>query len=271
MSLHKTKEVTTMLLEGKTALITGGGKGIGKAIALAFAKEGADVSVAARTESELNAVAKEIEDMGKKSLAIVTDLSRPDQIINMVDKTMDKFGRIDVLVNNSGIEGPFLPVKDMDLDGWNYTLAVNLTGAMLAAKHVLNSSMLGKGKGVIINISSIMGRKGAATRSPYNVTKFGMIGLTQNLAFELGRLGIRVNCIAPGAVEGDRVDRVINAMGKGVGMTYEDVVAMLNTRVALGRMVTAGEVASLAVFLASDMSGGITGQTINCCGGNEMN
>lgn len=260
-----------MILQGQTALITGGGKGIGKSIAMAFAREGADVSLAARTEPELKAVAEEIESMGQKSLAVVTDLADTDQITNMVDRTMDTFGQIDILVNNSGIEGPIMPVKDMDLKAWNHTMAVNLTGAMLAAKHVLNSSMISRQKGTIINVSSLMGRRGAATRSPYNATKFGMIGLTQSLAFELGGMGIRVNCIAPGAVEGDRIDRVINAMGKGFGLSYDEVVAMVNSRVALGRMVTPEEVASLALFLASDMSSGITGQTINCCGGNEMN
>jgi NAD(P)-dependent dehydrogenase (short-subunit alcohol dehydrogenase family) len=260
-----------MQLEGKTALITGGGKGIGKAIALAFAGEGANISIAARTEPDLKATALQVEQMGRKSLAIVTDLADPDQISAMVDKTMDKFGKIDILINNSGIEGPITPVANMDLDAWNQTLAVNLTGAMLSAKQVLNQSMIPRKSGAIVNISSLMGRKGAATRSSYNATKFAMIGLTQSLAFELGGLGIRVNCIAPGMVEGDRIDRVINAMGKGLGLTYDEAVAMLNSRVALGRMVKPEEIASLAVFLASDKSGGITGQTINCCGGMEMN
>lgn len=260
-----------MQLEGKTALITGGGKGIGKAIALAFAGEGANVSIAARTEPDLKATTLQVEQMGRKSLAIVTDLADPDQISAMVDKTMDTFGQIDILINNSGIEGPMTPVASMDLDAWNQTLAVNLTGAMLSAKQVLNRSMIPRKSGAIVNISSIAGRKGMATRSPYNASKFAMIGLTQSLAFELGGLGIRVNCIAPGMVEGDRIDRVINAMSKGLGLTYDEAVAMLNSRVALGRMVKPEEVAALAVFLASGKSGGITGQTINCCGGMEMN
>ena len=251
-------------------MITGGGKGIGKSIALAFAREGADVSVAARTKTELRVVSEEIKAMGRKGFAVVTDLAHPDQVENMVNKTRDALGRIDILVNNSGIEGPIMPVKDMDLEAWNHTVAVNLTGAMLAVKHVLNSGMAERKNGTIVNVSSLMGRKGAATRSPYNSTKFGMIGLTQSLAFELGPLGIRVNCIAPGAVEGDRIDRVLNAMGKGLGLSYDQVVAMVNSRVALGRMVKPEEIASLALFLASDMSSGMTGQTINCCGGNEM-
>jgi NAD(P)-dependent dehydrogenase (short-subunit alcohol dehydrogenase family) len=260
-----------MQLEGKFAIVTGGGKGIGKAIALAFAQEGADVAIAARTEADLTAVVSEIEKTGRKGLAIVTDLADQKQVETMVDKTMAAFGKIDILVNNSGIEGPIVSVADMDLDAWNNTLAVNLTGAMLSAKHVLTRSMIPEKSGVIINVSSIAGRKGSATRSPYNATKFGMIGLNQSLAFELGPLGIRVNCIAPGMVEGDRIDRVINAMSQGMGLSYNETVAMINSRVALGRMVTPEEVASLALFLASDNSSGITGQTINCCGGLEMN
>ncbi len=260
-----------MQLEGKTALVTGGGKGIGKAIAMAFAREGADISIAARTEADLTAVALEVEKMGRKGLAIVTDLADPNQVKAMVDKTMDIFGKIDILVNNSGIEGPIVSVADMDLEAWKHTLAVNLTGAMLSAKHVLTRSMIPKKSGVIINVSSLMGRRGAATRSSYNATKFGMIGLNQSLAYELGPLGIRVNCIAPGMVEGDRIDRVINAMSTGMGLSYDEAVAMINARVALGRMVKPEEIASLAVFLASDNSSGITGQTINCCCGLEMN
>jgi NAD(P)-dependent dehydrogenase (short-subunit alcohol dehydrogenase family) len=259
-----------MLLEGKKALITGGGKGIGKSVALMFAREGADVCVAARTEPDLTDVAKEINAMGRKGIAVKTDLADPGQIKTMVDKTMEAFGQIDILVNNSGIEGPIVSVSEMDLDAWNHTLAVNLTGSMLCAKHVLNQSMLPRKKGTIINVSSLMGRRGAATRSPYNSTKFAVIGLTQSLALELGRIGIRVNCIAPGAVEGDRIERVIDGMGKSLGVSRNELLGVINSRVALGRMVKPEEVASLALFLASDMSGGITGQTINCCGGNEM-
>ena len=259
-----------MQLAGKVAIVTGGGKGIGRAIALTFAKEGADVVVAARTESDLKEVTFEIEKLDRKSLSIVTDLSIPEQVEVMVEKTVEKFHKVDILVNNSGIEGPMMNVLDMDLEGWNQTLAVNLTGAMLGAKHVLNKSMLNRQRGSIINISSISGRKGPATRSPYSASKWGMIGFSQSLAFEVGRNGIRVNCIAPGLVEGDRIDRVIRVMSKSFGMTYEQAIETINARTALGRMVKPEEVAALAVFLASDQSSGITGQTINCCGGLEM-
>lgn len=257
-------------LDGKVAVITGGGKGIGRAISLAFASEGADVVVAARTESALKEVASEIEAMGRKSLVVVTDLTDPEQVLVMVDRTLEKFGKVDVLVNNSGVEGPIVNVADMDLEGWNETLGVNVTGAMLAAKHILKKSMVPRQSGVIINISSVSGRQGLATRSPYCVSKWGIIALTQCLALEVGRSGIRVNCIAPGLTEGERIDRVLQVMSKNIGSTYEQAVKTFNARTALGRMVKPEEVAALAVFLASEKSSAITGQTINCDAGLEM-
>lgn len=259
-----------MQLADKVAIVTGGGKGIGRAISLAFTQEGADVVVAARTESALREVASEIEAMGRKSLAIVTDLTIPEQTLAMVERTMEKFGRVDILVNNSGLEGPIVNVADMDLEEWNQTLALNLTGAMLSAKHVLKQSMIPRKSGVIINISSVAGRRGPAMRSSYSSTKWGIIGFTQSLASEVGRYGIRVNCIAPGLVEGERIDRVLKGMGKNLGMSYEQAVEIINARTALGRMLKPEEVAALAVFLASEQSSGITGQTINCDAGLEM-
>ena len=260
-----------MLLEGKTAIVTGGGVGIGKAIALGFAKEGADVVVASRTESALKEVAKEIESMGRKSLAVVTDLLLPEQPVEMIDKVLGEFGKVDILVNNSGAEGPMLPVAEMELKGWNDHLAVNLTGTMLCCRYVLQKSMIPRKSGNIINISSAAGRRGLATRSPYSSSKFAIIGLTQSLALEVGRYGIRVNAIAPGAVEGERIRRIFESYAKNAGVTYDQIVENSNMRSALGRMVKSEEVASLAVFLASEQSSGITGQTINIDAGMNFN
>ncbi len=259
-----------MNLEGKVAIVTGGGKGIGRAISLAFAREGADVVVAARTESALKEVASGIEAIGRRSLVVVTDLSYPEQSLAMVDRTLEKFGRVDVLVNNSGIEGPMMNVTEMDLEGWNYMLAVNLTGTMLSAKYVLDKSMVPRQSGVIINISSTSGRKGPANRSAYSSSKFGMIGFTQSLASEVGRYGIRVNCIAPGPVEGDRIERVLGHASGTSGPALEQVMRAMSARLPLGRMVKPEEVAALALFLASEQSSGITGQTINCDAGLQM-
>jgi NAD(P)-dependent dehydrogenase (short-subunit alcohol dehydrogenase family) len=260
-----------MLLEGKIAIVTGGGYGIGKAIALALAHEGADVVLASRTESALKKTAQEIEALGRRSLAIVTDLLQPDAPAALVSKTLDKFGKIDILVNNSGTEGPINPVAEMDLKGWNDLLAVNLTGAMLCSRYVLEKSMIPRKSGVIINISSAAGRRGLATRSAYSSSKFALIALTQSLASEAGRYGIRVNAIAPGAVEGERIKRVLSIAAKNMGVSYEQVVAGSNARSALGRMVKPEEVADLVIFLASDKSAAITGQTINIDAGANFN
>ena len=259
-----------MQLEGKVAVITGGGRGIGQAIALTFAKEGADVVVAARTGADLKKVTAEIEPTGRKCLAIVTDLAVPEQLRAMVDRTLETFGRVDVLVNNGGIAGPAVSVADMELEGWNQTLAVNLTGAMLCAKYILKDDMIPRKSGNIINISSISGRMGHPNRSPYSASKWGLIGLTQSLAREVGQYGIRVNCIAPGPVEGERIEWAMRQVSQKQGISYEQAVKNEVARTSLGRMVKPEEVAELAVFLASEQSSGITGQTINCSAGLRM-
>ena len=260
-----------MQLEGRVAIVTGGGREIGKAIALALAREGADIVVAAEAMPPLKKTAKEIEAMGRKSLAVLTDLLDPAQPLKMVEKALKKFGKIDILVNNSGNEGPIKNVAEMDLKGWNDLFAVNLTGAMLCSRYVLEKSMIPRQSGVIINIASAAGRKGLPTRSAYSSSKFAIIGFTQSLASEVGRYGIRVNAIAPGAVEGERIERVFNISAKNMGVTYEQVVANSNARSALGRMVKPEEVGALAVFLASEQSSAITGQTINIDAGANYN
>ena len=261
-----------MRLEGTVAIVTGGGKGIGKAISLAFAKEGADVVIVAEpaAESLLKETASEINSIGRKSLSIVADLSNPNEPLKMVNRTLEKFHKIDVLVNNAGIEGPTANVADMDLEAWNQVLAVNLTGTMLCCKHVLKS-MIAHRSGIIINISSGIGRRAVGLRSPYAASKWGVIGLTQSLAWEVGKYGIRVNCIAPGPVEGERVERVLRERSQVLGITFEELVERRRAESPLHRLVKSEEVAALAVFLASEQSSGITGQTINCSAGIYMN
>jgi NAD(P)-dependent dehydrogenase (short-subunit alcohol dehydrogenase family) len=259
-----------MQLEGKIAIVTGGGRGIGKSIAKVFAGEGADLVIAARTEAPLKETAAEIEAMGRKCLAIVTDQAIPEQISSTVDRTLERFGRVDVLVNNAGIGGPSVSVADMDLEAWNQTLTINLTGAMLYSKYVLKNDMIPRKSGNIINISSVSGRFGHANRSPYAAAKWGLIGLTQSLALEVGKYGIRVNCIAPGPVEGERIEWAMRKVSQSQGISYEQAVANEVARTALGRMVKPEDVGYLAVFLASDKSFNITGQTVNCSAGLRM-
>lgn len=260
-----------MQLEGKTAVITGGGIGIGRAISLRFAREGADIVLAAKSEPPLKEVALEIERMGRKALVVVMDLLDQSSPEMMINKALDSFGKIDILVNNSGTEGPIKPVTEIDLEGWNDLLKVNLTGAMLCSRYALERSMLPRESGVIINLASAAGRKGRPSRSPYSSSKFAIIGLTQSLASEVGRYGIRVNAIAPGVVEGDRIRRVFETSASNMGVTYEDIVKHSNSQAALGRMVKPEEVAALALFLATEQSSAITGQTINIDAGANYN
>lgn len=251
-----------MRLNKKVAIVTGGGVGIGRAISLAFAAEGVAVVAAARTLPRLEAVADEIRSRGGRATAIQTDISDENQVKKVVAQTLNEYGQIDILVNNSGIAGPTINVVDIKLDDWNEVLAINLTGAMLCAREVLKS-MIARRSGNIINISSAAGRGGFAMRSPYCVSKWGIIGFTQTLAMEVGEYNIRVNCIAPGAVEGERIENVMKARAEAMGLTYEAVRSRSTADAALGRMVTATEIANTAVFLVSDESSGITGQTIS--------
>jgi NAD(P)-dependent dehydrogenase (short-subunit alcohol dehydrogenase family) len=260
-----------MALDDKVALITGGGRGIGRAVALAMARAGAKTVLAARTREQLEKTAREINEQGRQALAIPVDLAREKQVADMVRRVIDRFEKIDILVNNSGVEGPVADVASMETEGWSHTLRINLTGAMLTAKHILQDSMLPRQSGSIINIASIAGRRGVAYRSSYIASKFGLIGFTQSLASEVGRRGIRVNCIAPGLVKGERVERIMRDMAEKLRISVSQAIANFTSRTALGRMVDPEEVAHLAVFLASDLSSGITGQTINVCAGLEMN
>ncbi len=185
-----------MRLNNKVAIVTGGGVGIGRAISLAFASEGAAVVAAARTLPRLEAVADEIRSGGGRAIAIQTDVSDENQVNKMVAQTLNEYGQVDILVNNSGITGPTINVADIKLDVWNEVLTINLTGAMLCAREVLRN-MLPHRSGNIINISSAAGTRGLPMRSPYCVSKWGIIGLTQTLAIEVGEYNIRVFLQAP--------------------------------------------------------------------------
>ncbi len=263
-----------MRLKNKVAIVTGGGTGIGKAMSLAFAAEGAAVVVAARTRSRLEAVVDEIRSKEGRATAIPIDVTNEDQVRKMVAQTLNEYGQIDILVNNSAMMGATAAnVVDIKLDDWNKELAVNLTGAMLCARGVLRG-MITRQSGNIINISSGSGKGGYPMRSSYCVSKWGIIGLTQTLALEVGGYNIRVNCIAPGWVEGERLESAMKGRAEATGLAYEEVYEQVVdgaiARAALGRIVSAAEVADAAVFLASDESSGLTGQTIGVDAGSRL-
>lgn len=258
-----------MRMEQKVAIVTGGGKGLGKAISLAFAAEGAKVVIAARDLASTEQTAREIESRGGTADALATDVRYEEQIKRMVSHTLDRFGRIDVLVNNSAVGGPTINVIDMDLKVWNDVVATNLTAPMLCAREVLKS-MIAARKGTIITIDSEGGRSGFPMRSPYAVTKRGVIALTETLAIEVGEYGIRVNCISPGRIRGERIENVAREKARVLGLTYEEVMGSMTADCSLGRFVEPAEVAAAAVFLASDEASAVTGETLVVSCGKHM-
>jgi 3-oxoacyl-[acyl-carrier protein] reductase len=256
-------------LKDRVAIVTGGGKGIGKAISLAFAKEGAVVVMAARDAAAMEGTAREIRAGGGRADRVVTDVRQGDQVKHMVAYTLDTFGKIDILVNNAAVAGPTANLSDIDLKIWNDVMAVNLTGAVLCTKEVLGPMIDARG-GNIINISSEGGRSGFPMRSPYAVSKRAIIALTETVAIEAGPYGIRVNCISPGRVRGERVEKVAKDKAKALGLAYEEVIAGMTVDCSIGRFVEPSEVAAAAVFLASDESSAITGETIVVSCGKHM-
>ena len=258
-----------MKLDGKATIVTGGGRGIGRVIALRFASEGAAVLVAGTTVEAVEAVAQEIRERGGRALAVSTDVADESQVERMVSSAMSEFGGIDILVNNAGIAGPTALVPEVSREDWDRTLAVNLTGAFLCAKHAL-PGMIERRSGSIINITSIAGLRAYALRSPYAASKWAMIGLTRTLAEEAGRYNITVNAIAPGPVRGPRIDSVIRNRAAAMNRSVEEVEREYVEPTALKRMVEEDDIAAMALFLASEEGRNITGETINISGGYRL-
>lgn len=188
-----------MKLQNKVAIITGASRGIGKAIAEAYAREGADLAIVARNEADLKQVAEDIREAGRKCLVIPTDVTAEQDIKQAVSRTVDHFGKIDILVNNAGI-GLFKPIRDTDLSEWNRVLSVNLTGTFLFTREVLGT-MVERGQGLIINISSDVGKRTIAKGSAYCASKFGVHAFSEVLAKEVRKLGIKVGVISPGMTD----------------------------------------------------------------------
>lgn len=258
-------------LKGKVAFITGGGSGIGKAIAAGLVDEGAAVCVAGRNRQNLDAAVAEFEASGGRALAIPMDIRWEEEVVAAVQKALEAFGHIDILVNNSGIGGPTKYLWDLELEEWEEVFRVDLTGAMLASREVLKHMVpAGKG-GTIINIGSEGGRSGDGRsgypmRAPYCCAKMAIIALTETMARECGPHGIRVNCMTPAAVNGPRFVGMIQGRADAAGISFEEALKAEMRLYSLGRPAEGRELAATAVFLASDESSAITGQTIpvNC-------
>ena len=239
-------------LKGQTAIITGASRGIGKAIAVMFASEGANVVVTARTEYAIDDLAGRIVQSGGSALAVTADLSIDSDLQRIADETLVKYGRIDILVNNAGIIHPRINLVDFDFELWRKVVAVNLEAVALLTALCL-PSMMERNYGKVINISSIGGRKGSKGRSAYRATKAALISLTESVAAETKPYGIDVNCICPGGVDTEGYREAFRMRGK-----IDDPSLMAPE-----------EIAKLAVYLASDDSSSVTGAAIDAFGGSN--
>jgi NAD(P)-dependent dehydrogenase (short-subunit alcohol dehydrogenase family) len=256
-----------MLLENKVCLITGSGRGIGRAIAKLFAAEGASVFLSARTASELAQSAKEVASGNGKVAYLAADLAREQDCSLVVAAAREKFGRIDILVNNAGHYGPVVPVEEYPLEEFDRVLSIHLRASFILSKLVL-PEMYARKSGVILNISSLSAKSAFGWGSAYAAAKAGLLGLTRVTAAEASRQGVRVNALCPGPVTETVMSKELgNTLAEKLGVSPEEQLKGFLNSLLQGRGQTAMEIAQAALFLCSEMSSAIVGQSINVDGG----
>lgn len=255
--------------ERRVTVVTGASQGIGRELAVAFGEEGDIVVLAARNEPNLEETASMVMSAGGEPFVVPTDVTEVASIEAMAEAILGRFGRVDVLINNSAVGGPSGRLWELDPADWQATFDVNITGVFLVSRAVL-PSMLENGSGSIINIGSVSGKRPLFGRSAYTSTKMALVGLTRTLALEAGPHGVRVNLISPGFVAGPRFDWLSAAQAKERGVDEDTVRSEFATQAALNRLTEARDVADAAVFLASDRARAITGADLNVNSGIVM-
>jgi NAD(P)-dependent dehydrogenase (short-subunit alcohol dehydrogenase family) len=249
------------LLEGKVALVSGAGPGLGRDVALAFGREGAIVVVAARTEDKVQALAAEVEGRGAKALGLRLDITEPDGCRAVVDRIVETFGRLDVLVNNAFDDGDHTPFLDADLARWRRTMDVNFFGTVQLTQ-VAAAQMAEQGDGRIVMINSMSAVRIRPNFGAYTASKAALAAATKILAAELGAHGVRVNGVHPGYIWGDSVEMYFEHLARKKGITADEQYQEVAADTALGYLPHSSEIAEAVVFFASDMSKPVTGQAL---------
>ena len=257
-----------MELGGQVAIVTGAGRGIGRATALELARMGADVVVAELDQEGAKRTAGEVGALGRRALVVPTDVTRRADLSAMVDRTRAELSRIDILVNNAGIYRAAASL-DVTEEHWDAVLDINAKAVFFASQAVL-PAMIAQKNGAIVNLASMAGKIGSKTNLPYNVSKAAVISMTKSLALAHAGDGIRVNCVCPGFVETDMWDVVAREQGKLMGLTAEEFTRQRASQVPLGRMERPEDVANVIAFLASPRAGYMTGQAVSVDGGLVM-
>jgi meso-butanediol dehydrogenase/(S,S)-butanediol dehydrogenase/diacetyl reductase len=257
-----------MELQGQVAIVTGAGRGIGRATALELARLGADVVVAELDQANAERTATELRALGRRALVVPTDVTSREHLRAMTDQTRAAFGQIDILVNNAGIYRT-APVLEVTEDHWDAIMTINAKGVFFAAQAVL-PDMIARKHGVIVNLASMAGKIGSPDSLPYCASKAAVVSMTKSLALAHAADGIRVNCVCPGFVETDMWTYLAQERGERLGQTAEEFSRHARQRIPLGRMERAEDVANVIGFLASPRAEYMTGQALSIDGGLVM-
>jgi NAD(P)-dependent dehydrogenase (short-subunit alcohol dehydrogenase family) len=256
-------DLSQFSLAGKVALVTGGSRGIGEATALAFANAGADVAVSSRKQEDLDVVAEKIRGLGRRALAVAAHAGRIEQLAPLVERVVRELGRIDILVNNAGTSFN-APAIDMDERAWDSLMNLDLKGLFFLSQAAARAMRDAKTGGAIINIASVSGLRPQVPTAHYSIAKAGVMMATKSMAVEWARYGIRVNCIAPGAIETRLFDAIFAVLPDDQAKRVKQAAA---DRVPLRRIGEPSEIAGACVFLASQAASYITGETLAIDGG----
>lgn len=253
-----------MSMNGKRVVVTAGAQGIGLVIARTFVEAGAQVHICDVNADALAAAKASMPGI----TASLTDVSNETQVDAMFADLKARWGTMDALINNAGIAGPTAKLEDIELADWQRTIDINLTGLFLCSRRAV-PMIKAAGGGSIVNMSSVAGRLGYPLRTPYSASKFGVVGLTETWAIELGPSNIRVNAVLPGTVKGDRVEKIIASKATAAGVSQDEMRARFVEKVSMRRMVSPEDVANQILFICAPAGAMISGQSLSVCGNME--